>query len=70
MYVIVAILIAAFALLSFSSKTISTNELVVEPREDSYNKQESIPSDLPKLNGPFVGREKQVNEIVPCSNSV
>ena len=64
MYVIVAILIAAFALLSFSSKTISTNELVVEPREDSHDKQENVPSDLPKLNGPFVGREKQVNEIV------
>ena len=67
MYVIVTALIAAVAVLSFSgytSKTISTNELVVEPREDSHDKQENIPSDLPKLSGPFVGRGKQVNEIV------
>ena len=67
MHVIVAVLIAAVAVLGFSvctSKTTSTNELVVEPRDDSYDKQENIFSDLPMLNGPFVGRENQVNEIV------
>ena len=60
-------MIAAVAVLGFSvctSKTTSTNELVVEPRDDSYDKQENIFSDLPMLNGPFVGRENQVNEIV------
>ena len=71
MYVIVAALIAALiaavAVLSFSgytSKTISTNELLVEPREDSHDKQENVPTDLPKLTGPFVGRQEQANEIV------
>ena len=60
-------MIAAVAVVGFSgytSKTTSTNELVVEPRDDSYDKQENIPSNLPMLNGPFVGREKEVNEIV------
>ena len=60
-------MIAAVAVLGFSgytSKTTSTNELVVEPRDDSFDKQENITSDLPMLNGPFVGREKEVNEIV------
>jgi len=67
MYAIVAVLIAAVAVLGFSvctTKTTSTNELVVEPRDDSHDKQENIPSDLPMLNGLFVGRENQVNEIV------
>ena len=44
--------------------TISTSELVVEHGGGSYEKRENVPSDLPKLIGPFVGREKQVNEIV------
>ena len=67
MYAIVAVLIAAVAVLGFivyTSKRTSTNELVVEPCKDSYDKQGNIPSDLPMLTGPFIGREKQVNAIV------
>lgn len=41
-----------------------THDLVVEHSTDSHHRLEDIPSDLPKLSGPFVGRQEQVNEIV------
>ena len=70
MSVLIAALIHSVVLL-FSSGTacpgtctIYTSELVLEHDGDSYPKQENVPSDLPKLSGPFVGRDEQVNEIV------
>ena len=41
-----------------------THDLVVEHGTDSHHRPEDISSDLPKLSGPFVGRQEQVNEIV------
>ena len=60
----VAVLITVLYIIVNGKTHTPTHDLVDEHATGSHHRPEDIPSDLPKLSGPFVGREEQVNEIV------